>query len=187
VAEFAESGLTAEEAVWDVLSAAKSGQMDHALNGVNVVSDDHELGLVLFNEGSDVVETELKVHGLGALGDLLLGVLEEAGLLLLLGLGLVLTEELEELGGLVGINGVGELVDGWWDLEAVEQDALLSLDAHVLGPSDETGEVLGLHDIATDTEVSSGLLEEGLLGVGGLVVTDDNLLGNLLNLFAAKS
>jgi len=181
VAEFAESGLTAEEAVWDVLSAAKSGQMDHALNGVNVVSDDHELGLVLFNEGSDVVETELKVHGLGALGDLLLGVLEEAGLLLLLGLGLVLTEELEELGGLVGINGVGELVDGWWDLEAVEQDALLSLDAHVLGPSDETGEVLGLHDIATDTEVSSGLLEEGLLGVGGLVVTDDNLLGNLLN------
>lgn len=79
---------------------------------------------------------------------------------------------------------MGELVDGWWDLEAVEQDALLSLDAHVLGPSDETGEVLGLHDIATDTEVSSGLLEEGLLGVGGLVVTDDNLLGNLLNLFA---
>jgi hypothetical protein len=66
---------------------------------------------------------------------------------------------------LVGINGVGELVDGWWDLEAVEQDALLSLDAHVLGPSDETGQVLFHDNIATDTEVSRGLLEEGLLGV----------------------
>jgi len=119
VAELAESGLTAEEAVWDILAAAKSGQVDHALNGVNVVSDDHELGLVLFNEGGDVVETELEVHGLGALGVLVLGGLEEAGLLLLLGLGLVLTEELEELGRLVFVNSVGELVDGWWDLESV--------------------------------------------------------------------
>merc|ERR1740115_166981 len=75
--------------------------------------------VVLFNEGGDVVETELEVHGLGALGVLVLGGLEEAGLLLLLGLGLVLTEELEELGRLVFVNSVGELVDGWWDLESV--------------------------------------------------------------------
>lgn len=99
VAELAEGGLSAEEAVRNVLSAAEGGQVDHGLNGVDVVGDDHELGLVLFNEGGHVVEAELKVHGLGALGILLLGGLEEAGLLLLLGLGLVLTEELEELGG----------------------------------------------------------------------------------------
>jgi hypothetical protein len=99
VAKLTEGSLSAEEAVWHVLSAAKSGQMDHALNGVNVVSNDHELGLVFFNEGGNVVETELEVHGLGGLGVLVLGHLLEAILLLLLGLGLVLSEELEELGG----------------------------------------------------------------------------------------
>lgn len=99
MAKLTEGSLSTEEAVWHVLSAAKSGQVDHALNGVNVVSDDHELGLVLFNKGGDVVETELEVHGLGGLGVLVLGHLLEAVLLLLLGLWLVLREELDELGG----------------------------------------------------------------------------------------
>jgi len=188
VAELAEVGLSAHEAVWHVLLAAESGQVNHALNGVDVVSDDHELGGALFDEGGDVVKTELEVDGLGGLGVLLgLSFLLEAGLLDLLGLGLVLGQELEDLGGLVGINSVGELVDGWWDLKSLEQDALLSLDAHVLGPFHEAGQVLLHDDVTTDTEVPGRLLEKGGAGVLSLVVSDNHLLalGDFLNLSAA--
>jgi hypothetical protein len=184
VAELTEVGLSADEAVRNVLSAAKSGQVDHNLNGVNVVSDHNELGGTLFDEGGDVVKTELDVDGLGSLaGTTSLSSLLEAVLLLGLGLGHVLSEELEELGSLVLVNGVGELVDGWWDLEALEEDSLLSLDTDVLGPLDEAGQVANGLDVTTDTEVLGGLLEKGVFGVGGLGVTNDNLLTYFLNLF----
>ena len=99
VHELAKVGLTADEAEWHVLLAAKGGQVDDALNGVDVVGNDDELGLVLLNQGGDVVESVLDVHGLGSLGVLGLSSGLEAELLLLLGLGGVLGEELEELGG----------------------------------------------------------------------------------------
>ena len=86
---------------------------------------------------------------------------------------------------LLGINGLGELVDAWWDLETAEEDSLLSLDAHVLGPLDEAGQVLGLDDVATNSEVSWVLLEEGL-GVTTLGLLDNDLLGNLLDLCQIK-
>ena len=99
VAELTKVGLSADEAVWDVLSAAESGQMDNGLNGVDVVGDNNQLGGTLFDEGSDVVETELEVDGLGSLaGSVLLGGSLKSELLLSAGLGHVLGEELEELG-----------------------------------------------------------------------------------------
>jgi hypothetical protein len=54
---------------------------------------------------------------------------------------------------LVLVNGRLELVDVGWDLKALEKDALLSLDADVLGPLDETGEVANWLDVTTDSEV----------------------------------
>lgn len=162
VAKLTEGSLSADEAVRNVLFAAKSGQVNHNLNGVNVVGNDHESSLAFFDKGGHVVKTELDVEGLGSLGSTaLLSLSLESELLLDVGLGLVLAQELEELGSLVLLNGLGELVDGGRDLESVEQDALLSLDAHVVGPSDEAGQVLGLSDITTDTEVAGALLEEG--------------------------
>lgn len=65
----------------------------------------------------------------------------------------------------------------------MEEDALLSLDAHILWPLDEAGQVLGLLDITTDAEVSWVLLEKRLSS-SSLVVTDNHLLGNLLDLSA---
>jgi len=76
------------------------------------------------------------------------------------------------------LNGVGELGNGWGDLESLHEDSLLSLDSDVLGPSDESSEVfLGL-DVTTDSEVSGALLEEGVLLGGGTSVAggDDSLL-----------
>lgn len=99
VAEFTEVSLAADERVRDVLSAAESRQMNNALNRVDIVSHDDQLGLALFDERGNVVETELDVNGLGSLaGTTLLGGSLQTELLLLLGLWHVLSEELEELG-----------------------------------------------------------------------------------------
>ncbi len=78
---------------------------------------------------------------------------------------------------------MGELVNGWWNLESHHEDGLLSLNADVLGPLDESGEVAYGLDVTTDAEVLGALLEEGGASILSLLVADDNLtLGSFLNL-----
>ena len=99
VAELAEVGLAADDAVGDVLSAAKGGQVDHGLDWVDVVGDHNELGLALLDELSHVVETELEVEGLGGLASTsLLSLSLESVPLLLAGLRHVLSHQLEQSG-----------------------------------------------------------------------------------------
>ena len=91
--------LATDEAEGDTLLSAESGQMDDDLNGVDVVGDHDKLSLTLLNESSHVVETELDEERLVSLSSTLLsGSLQTLGLLLL-GLGLVLSEQFKELGG----------------------------------------------------------------------------------------
>ncbi len=66
---------------------------------------------------------------------------------------------------LVLVDSLGELVDGGWDLEALEKNALLSLDANVLRPFDEAGKVADWLDVTTDSEVLGRLLEERTLAI----------------------
>jgi len=160
VAEFTEVALSADEAEGNILSAAESGKMDDGLNRVDIVGNHNQLSLVLFNEGGHVVETELDEHRLGA-SLLVLGLSSglKAHLLVSLGLGRVLGEQLEELGGLVLVKSRLELGNTWGDLQALHENSLLSLNTDVLGPSHVTGKVnLGL-DITTNTEVAGILLE----------------------------
>lgn len=173
VAELSESGLTLDDAVWDSLLSAESWEEDHHLKWVDIVGDDNELSLTFLDEGGNVVKTELEGDWLwsdeavllSALSGLSLGL--ESGLLVLGGLWGVLSEELEKLGGLVLVNGLGELVESWWGLESHEEDSLLSLDSHVLWPLDESGKILLWLNITTDSEVSWGLLEKGGSRVSG--------------------
>jgi len=159
VDELAEVGLTADEAEGDTLLPAESGKMDDDLNGVDVVSNDDELGLVLLDESSDVVQAELEVHRLLGLGGGLLSLTLKTKGLLLVGLGLVLGEQLEELGSLVLVESVRELVDLRRHLQSLHKDALLTLNTDVARPLDETGQVtLGL-DVSSKTEVANLLLE----------------------------
>ena len=73
----------------------------------------------------------------------------ETGLLLLLGLGAVLVEELEKLGCGVLVKSVSELRDSRGDLETLSQDDLLALETNILGPLDEASKVsLGLDALA---------------------------------------
>jgi len=178
VNEFTESGLSSDEAVGDILLSAESGEEAHDFDGIDVVGNDNEFGNTVFNELSDVVETELEEDGLGSgLGITTIGNGLESVVLGLAGLGRVLGEELKEVSSLRFLDSVGELGNAWWDLESLHEDSLLSLDSDVLGPSDESGEIsLGL-DVTTNSEVSGALLEEGvLLSTGASSGFDDDLL-----------
>ena len=94
------------EGIWNVLLSAESRKMEDKLNGVNVVSDDNQLGLTVLNESGNVAQTELDVEGLGGRVlsfsiSFVLGLFLESGLLVVLSLWFVLSEQLEGLLGLV--------------------------------------------------------------------------------------
>ena len=97
VDKLAEVGLATNEAVGNILASAESGQVDNSLNWVNVVSNHYELGLALLDKSSNVVKTKLDVDWLSGLASttVLSGFLKTE-LLLLLGLWLVLSEELKK-------------------------------------------------------------------------------------------
>lgn len=169
-----ESGLALDNGVRNAHLSAQSGEEDNELDGVDVVGNEDQVGLLVLNQRHNVVETVL--DNVGLLGNVLLvlagsnglGLLGESLLLLLLSLGSVLVEELEGLGGGVLVQGVGELGERRGDLESHAQNLLLSLQSNVLGPLDESREVsLGLDGLTNSVRLGL-LLEERVLGVLGL-------------------
>ena len=67
VHELSKGGFSLDEAVGNVELSAEVRQPDDEFDGVNVVGNDNELGLLLLDEFGDVVESELKVIWLGIL------------------------------------------------------------------------------------------------------------------------
>lgn len=154
VDDCAETRLALYDNVGDTHLATEGREEDDKLNGVNVIGDDNEGSLLGLDEGDRVVQTVLnKVWLLVRLLLLTLGSGGSSGsetcLLLLLGLGAVLVEELEKLGCGVLVKSVSELRDSRGDLETLSQDDLLALETNILGPLDEASKVgLGLDALA---------------------------------------
>jgi hypothetical protein len=169
VNERAESGLALDDGIRDTHLAAESWQEDDQLNGVNIVGDEDQSGLLVLNQTDDMVETVLGSIWLLADILLLLALLDGGGLLqqtlLLLGLALraVLVEKLEGLGGGVAVKDVLELSNRGWDLETEVQDLLLALQTDVFGPLHHAGKVSAGLDVLTDTIVAGTLLDERVL------------------------
>lgn len=170
VDDSSETGLTLDYGIGDAHLLAEGGKEDNELDGVDVVGDENEGGLLVLNQTNHMVQTIL--DGVGLLRDILLllalldggGLLEETLLLLGLGLRSVLVEELESLGSSIAVEDVLELGESRGDLKAGLEDLLLSLEADILGPLHHAGDVaLGLN-ILTDTEVSGSLLKKRVLG-----------------------
>jgi len=185
-----KTSLALDDDVWDAQLAAESGQPDNNLNGVNVVSNDNEGSLLSLNQSGDVVDTvldDMGLLGISLLGTLLLD-LSSSGigqtlLLLNASLGTVLVDQLEQLGGSVLVQDLGELVQSWGNLETLVQDLALTLEANVFRPLDIAREILDRLDILTNAKVLGGLLDqrvEGSLGSGLLAVRRGGDLG-LLN------
>lgn len=181
-----ETGLALNDNVGDTHLAAEGGKEDNELDGVDVVGDQDERGLLVLDEADNVVQTEL--GGVGLLGDILLllalrdggSLLGQALLLLDLGLRAVLVEELEGLGSncdalavvlrfscecvlTVAVSNVLELGDRRGNLQAEVEDLLLALKTDVRGPPDHATKVaLGLNVLA-DAIVLGALLDERVL------------------------
>lgn len=164
-----QAGLALHDGEGDTHLAAESRQEDDELNGVDIVGDQDQGGLLVLNQADDVVQTVL--DGVGLLGDILLllalldggGLLQQTLLLLDLGLRAVLVEELESLGGGVLVEDVLELGDRRGDLQPHVEDLLLALKTDILGPLHHARKVaLGL-DVGADTEVARTLLDERVL------------------------
>ena len=88
---------------------------------------------------------------------------------------------------LVLVYGVRELVDGWGNLETLHEDGLLSLNADVLRPFDETSKVTFGLNITSDSEVTRVLGEQRtLIILLGSSIADDDLLSlySFLNLIS---
>ena len=61
----------------------------------------------------------------------------------------------------LSVQSGGELVDGWWHFESLEQDGLLALQAHVLGPFDEACQItLGLNVLTYSGRKTSSILDK---------------------------
>jgi len=193
VDQLSQAGLGLDDAVRDFHLAAQGRQPTDGLNRVDVVGDDDELGLLVLDQGGDVVQTELQAgRGLGVDGlAVLLGLggLSETLLLLSVGLRGQLLEEADESLELLLVNAVVELGDGRRDLQALKQDALLALKTDVQRPSGEAGQVTLRLDITTNAELTRGLLVGEVLLDGGLLVTTERggrdllLRGSLLRHF----
>jgi hypothetical protein len=169
VDDSAETGLALNNGVGDAHLLAEGWEEDDELDGVDIIGDQDERGLLVLNEANNVVETVL--DNVGLLADVLLllalldggGLLEETLLLLDLGLRAVLVEELESLGGGVLVEDLLKLGDGRGDLEAHVQDLLLALEADILGPLHHAREVALRLDVLADAEVAGPLLDERVL------------------------
>ena len=87
---------------------------------------------------------------------------------------------------LITFNSAVELGDAWGNLQALHEDALLTLDSDVLGPSNEAGEVSLRLDVSSDSKVAWVLFEQrifsGRVGSCTLSWNEDSPFGLLLNL-----
>lgn len=98
--ELSKGALTLDNGEWSFGGSAQSWQPANKLNWVNISSDDDELSLLLFNEGGDLIQTELQKVWLSVLGLLSfflgLGSGDQSSSLLFLGFSRVFLEQLEE-------------------------------------------------------------------------------------------
>jgi len=174
VDESSETGLILDNHERNIHLTAQSRKPHDELDRVDIVSNENKLSLLVFNKTGNVLESVLDLVG-STLGCSSSGSSGSSSLLdtLLLssrGLGTVLVQKLKDSHGLVLGKSLGELVYGRRDLEALVEDSTLTLDADILGPTDETGKVLGGADVSSDVEVTGLGGEEGvcLLGSGAL-------------------
>jgi len=193
VDELTEPGFTLDDLIRDVLLPAESGQPADELDGVDVVGDEDELLLLLFDQLGDVVDAVFEADGLLGIEllTLLLLLLHLLEPFLLLGpvLGLELLHEPEDGQHFVLVDGVFELSKSRGDFQPLEHDPFPPLEPDVQRPFNEPGQVpLGL-DVTTGPEVPGLLLEQGILLLSVLLDGErslSNLFTTLLNHFKSS-
>jgi len=143
-------------------------------NGVDIVCNEDNLGLLFLDQGGDVLQSKLDLvsgaatvigflsSGLGGGSSLDTGLLGSGSLRS------VLVQKGEASHGLVTGQSLGKLVDGWRDLQTLVEHSSLTLKTDILGPTDESRKITSLgSDSSTDLEGTWAGWEQrvgGLLG-----------------------
>jgi len=167
-ANTSKPGLILNNAVGHSHLSAKGGQKQNELNGVNIISDNDQLGLFLLNQGGNGINT-MVYHGLplGRLVVLTLGAGLSASfqalLALLLGLGTVIVQKSEQLQSGLPVQSRLELVDWGRDLQTGLKNGLLPLEPNVFGPSHESAQIPLRLNTLTNLEVAGSGHEKGVL------------------------
>lgn len=121
VSQQTKSALSLHNSIGDIHLAAQGGQPDNQLQRINIVGNQNQLGLLLLDQGGDVLQSVFK-SGRGSSGILLAtsgSSSLKSGSLGLLGLRLVLHQQLEHFRSLVLVKSLGELVNSRRDLQAL--------------------------------------------------------------------
>merc|ERR1719270_1288917 len=184
VHQFPQARFALHNHVGDVLLAAQSGKETHQFDGVNIVCNNNQFGLLVFDQVDNVVETVFDgewrrlIYGLSfCLG---LSLFPQAKLFLGAGLRLVLLEQASHGGELIFRRGARELCQRWGNLDSGEQNALLPLVADIQRPTSETSHIPRRLNIATDAEITRSLLEEVILLHFGFRWLSERSRGDLL-------
>mmetsp|Transcript_36132 Transcript_36132/g.49573 ORF Transcript_36132/g.49573 Transcript_36132/m.49573 type:complete len:236 (+) Transcript_36132:205-912(+) len=178
--------LALDNGIRDFHSAAQSRQPDNKLDGFNVMSNQHESGLLLLNQSSDMVQTKLDHIGGALIGNFLSLHLSfsnslQALLLGLLVLRAVLVEESKNTEGSVLVQSVRELVESGRDQTTLQQHSALALDFNIFWPANESSEIATRSNGVTNTIVPWLRVEQGKVSV-----LLDLLYSFLAGLFDAK-
>jgi hypothetical protein len=122
--------------------AAQSRQPEDKLNGVDVVGNEHQLSLLLFNQRGNMLKSKLDLkrclaHGSSTLRSSFLDLLLFGSLCVRT----VRVQKSKERHGLVLSDRSGELMNRRRNLEALVKDRALTLDADVTRPFDKPRKV----------------------------------------------
>ena len=170
-----QPGLALDDAVGNPHLAAQGRQEDHELDGIHIVSDRHQLSLLVLHQGGDSVDLCSKDRwplggDVAFAGGFLLSSGQQPLLLLLLCLWSVLGGQFKQLSSCLSVQGLGELLNCRRHFQQLIENSPLPLQPDVAGPFDKAGEVpLGL-DVLSIAKILGPLLEQGV----------DHLLGLLL-------
>lgn len=152
--ETTQTSLSLDDAVWDTHLAAQSREEKNHFNWIDVMRDDDKLGLLLFHQfgdgiGSSTDDISLLAWGFFLAGGLCLSLGLQAVSLGQFRLWAVLFQQFEQLDAGLLVQCLRKLVDWWRNLQALLQNGLVTLDADVFWPSDETRQIaFGLDVVA---------------------------------------
>jgi len=168
--ELSKSGFTFDDAVWNVHFSAQSWQVDNDFDWVDVVSNEHKLGLFSFDEVNDFVDAGGQHWFSGSWGVWFafgsgFGSSNEFSFFISFGLWGVLGGEFEDLGGILFVEGLVELVDAWGNLQSLLQNGSLSLEFDVFWPSDKSGQIFFWLEVLADSKVFGSFFEKWVVGL----------------------
>lgn len=149
-----ETSFALDDDIGDTHLATKGREVDHELDGIDIVGDNNKRCLLRLDQGDNMVKAVFGVQGLlRVLRVLVPGSSStsclETSLLFLLALGAVLVQKLEQLCGSILVEGVLELGDSRGNLETLVEDDLLTLETDVFRPLDEASKIAsGLNVLA---------------------------------------